>query len=123
MARKFKELLDKMPPERRATIKEGANRLRSEMALDELREARALTQEQLAETLGVRQATVSKMERRTDMYLSSLRKIIEAMGGELEIRAVFPSGPVQIKQFRDLGEGHHEESAEQKDAKGQRVVA
>jgi transcriptional regulator with XRE-family HTH domain len=110
MGRKFKELLDKMTPERRARIKEGAEKLRSEMALDELREARALTQEQLAETLGVRQATVSKMERRTDMYLSSLRKIIEAMGGELEIRAVFPSGPVRINQFRDLSKTTDEDS-------------
>jgi transcriptional regulator with XRE-family HTH domain len=123
MARKFKELLDGMTPERRAAIKVGADKLRSDMALDELREARALTQEQLAETLGVRQATVSKMERRTDMYLSSLRKIIEAMGGELEIRAVFPSGPVRINQFRDLGENSREETSEQKDPKGQRVVA
>lgn len=123
MARKFKELLDKMPLERRAAIKEGANKLRSEMALGELREARALTQEQLAETLGVRQATVSKMERRTDMYLSSLRKIIEAMGGELEIQAVFPSGPVRIKQFRDLGESNRQEQSEEKNEKGQRVVA
>ena len=69
------------------------------MALDELREARALTQEQLAETLGVRQATVSKMERRTDMYLSSLRKIIEAMGGELEIQAVFRAGRFESSNF------------------------
>jgi transcriptional regulator with XRE-family HTH domain len=105
MARKFKELLDRMTPERRASIKAGANRLRAEMALDELREARALTQEQLAEVLGVRQSTVSKMERRTDMYLSSLRKIIQAMGGDLEVRAIFPSGPVQIKQFRELRRG------------------
>ncbi|MGD0008519.1 MAG: helix-turn-helix transcriptional regulator [Terriglobia bacterium] len=105
MARKFKELLDRMTPERRASIKTGANRLRAEMALDELREARALTQEQLAEVLGVRQSTVSKMERRADMYLSSLRKIIQAMGGDLEVRAIFPSGPVQIKQFRELRRG------------------
>jgi transcriptional regulator with XRE-family HTH domain len=99
MARKFKELLDKMTPERRAAIKAGANRLRAGMSLIELREARALTQVQLAEKLGVRQPSISQMERRTDMYLRSLRKFVQAMGGELEIRAVFPSGPVRILQL------------------------
>ena len=67
-----------------------------------IRRSSPLTQEQLAEVLGVRQSTVSKMERRADMYLSSLRKIIQAMGGDLEVRAIFPSGPVQITQFREL---------------------
>lgn len=123
MARKFKELLDKMTPERRVAIREGADKLRNDMALDELREARALTQEQLAEMLGIRQATVSKMERRTDMYLSSLRKIIEAMGGELEIRAVFPSGPVRINQFRELDENRDEERPKKKNAKDERAIA
>jgi transcriptional regulator with XRE-family HTH domain len=73
-----------------------------EMALDELREARELTQEQLARILRVNQAAVSKMERRADMYLSTLHGIIKAMGGELEIRAIFPDGVVRINQFGDL---------------------
>jgi transcriptional regulator with XRE-family HTH domain len=72
------------------------------MALDELRAARNLTQEQLARTLGVAQAAVSKMERRTDMYISTLQTAIKAMGGYLEIRAVFPEGTVRIHQFRDI---------------------
>ncbi len=63
-----------------------------EMPLDELREARELIREQLARVLRVNQAAVSKMERRTDMYLSTLQGIIKAMGGQLEIRAVFPNG-------------------------------
>jgi transcriptional regulator with XRE-family HTH domain len=72
------------------------------MALDELREARALTQEHLAERMDIGQSAVSKLERRTDMYLSTLRSIIKAMGGELEIRANFPEGSVRITQFRKL---------------------
>jgi predicted transcriptional regulator len=61
-----------------------------------------MTQEQLANVLGVKQAAVSKMERRTDMYISTLRGIIKAMGGQLEIRAVFPGhGAVEIQQFGD----------------------
>jgi len=71
------------------------------MALDELRTARELTQERLAETLGIKQATVSKIERQSDMYVSTLAKFIEAMGGTLEIRARFPEGSVRIKQFSD----------------------
>lgn len=108
MARKFKELLDRMPPERRARIKARANGLRAEMALDELREARRLTQEQLAERLHVLQPAIAKIERRADMYLSTLRGVINAMGGEMEILAVFPDGKVSIKQLRDMR--HKDES-------------
>ena len=69
------------------------------MALDELRAARDLTQEHLATRLGVKQAAVSRLERRTDVYVSTLSDVIEAMGGQLEIRAVFPEGSVRIKHF------------------------
>jgi transcriptional regulator with XRE-family HTH domain len=69
------------------------------MALDELRAARELTQTHLAELFGVSQGSISRLERRTDMYVSTLAKFIEAMGGQLEIRAVFPEGSVRINQF------------------------
>jgi transcriptional regulator with XRE-family HTH domain len=69
------------------------------MALDELRAARELTQTHLAELFGVSQGSISRLERRTDMYVSTLAKFIEAMGGQLEIRAVFPDGSVRINQF------------------------
>jgi len=71
------------------------------MALDDLRAARELTQENLADVLHINQAAVSKLERRTDMYVSTLARFIEAMGGQLEIRAVFPDGAVRITQFGD----------------------
>ena len=102
MAKNFKELQAKMSPERRARSEAKAKRMIEEMALDELREARELTQEQLARALKINQAAVSKMERRTDMYLSTLQGVIRAMGGELEIRAVFPDGTVRINQFQEL---------------------
>jgi predicted transcriptional regulator len=102
MAKNFKELQAKMSPERRARNAAAAKKMVEEMPLDELREARELTQEQLARVLRVNQAAVSKMERRTDMYLSTLQGIIKAMGGRLEIRAVFPDGVVRINQFQDL---------------------
>jgi DNA-binding XRE family transcriptional regulator len=74
----------------------------AEMALDELREARELTQQDLANLLGINQAAVFKMERRADMYISTLQSMIRAMGGQLKIEAVFPEGRVEINQFRKL---------------------
>jgi transcriptional regulator with XRE-family HTH domain len=71
------------------------------MALDELRSAREFTQAELSQVLNVDQGSISKLERRTDMYIGTLRRYIEAMGGSLQIRAVFPDGEVQIKQFQD----------------------
>jgi len=102
MAKNFKELQAKMSPERRALNEAAAAKMIDEMALDELREARDLTQEQLARLLHVSQAAVSKMERRADMYITTLQGVIKAMGGRLEIRAVFPNGVVRISQFQDL---------------------
>lgn len=65
---------------------------------------RALTQEHLSTILGVQQSAISKLERRADMYVSTLRHFIEAMGGQLEIRAVFPDGDVRITPFQALAE-------------------
>ena len=56
----------------------------------------------LAQTLHVDQSAISKLEHRTDMYVSTLRRCIAAMGGQLEIRAVFPEGTVRISQFERL---------------------
>ncbi|QIZ22574.1 Cro-like protein (plasmid) [Pseudomonas putida] len=55
----------------------------------------------MAKALNINQAAVSKMERRTDMYISTLRNYIRAMGGELEIIATFPDGQVKIENFSD----------------------
>jgi DNA-binding transcriptional regulator YiaG len=104
MAKNIEDLQAKMSPESRARSEATAERLIQEMALDELRAARALTQEHLSTILGVKQSAVSKLERRADMYVSTLRHVIEAMGGQLEIRAVFPEGAVRITQFQALAE-------------------
>jgi DNA-binding transcriptional regulator YiaG len=98
-AKNFNELRAKMSPERRALNEAEAKRMLRELPLDELRAARDLTQEHLAALLHIKQASVSKMERRTDMYIGTLSKFIEAMGGQLEIRAIFPDGSVRITQF------------------------
>ena len=79
-----------------------AAKYRAEMALDELREAREMTQVHLAKILGVNQAAVSKLERRADMYVSTLQDFVKALGGELKITARFPEGTVEISQFEDM---------------------
>jgi len=104
MAKKFRTIREKMDPERQERIRKRTEELLAELPLQELRQARALSQQELAEVLGLNQATVSKLERRTDMYLSSLRRFVEAMGGELEISASFPDGKVRIQLFEDLEE-------------------
>lgn len=98
---KWSELRDKMGPERVARNRAKAEELLREMPLNELRVARKITQKQLSESLRVAQAAVSKLERRTDMYVSTLRNVITAMGGTLEIYAQFPDGRVKINQFSD----------------------
>jgi transcriptional regulator with XRE-family HTH domain len=102
MSRKFKELEARMSAESVARSDEIYARLKAEMALEELRGALRMTQQQLAKTLNVDQSAISKLERRTDMYVSTLERFIEAMGGRLEIRAVFPEGSVRISQFEKL---------------------
>jgi hypothetical protein len=99
MARNFKELQERIPGERRARTEARVQKAIAEMALDELRHARRLTQAGLASTLGVDQGSISKLERRTDMYISTLRSYVEAMGGDLRITASFPEGEVRIKKF------------------------
>jgi DNA-binding XRE family transcriptional regulator len=100
-ARNFSELRNRLPAASRARVEARVKVTLHDMALDELRTARELTQERLAETLGIKQATVSKIERQSDMYVSTLAKFIEAMGGTLEIHACFPEGSVRIKQFSE----------------------
>ena len=104
MAKSFKLLEQKMSPTARERSEAKAKKLIAEMPLSEMRVARELTQERLAKVLRVKQASVSKLERRTDMYISTLRDFIKAMGGELEITAHFPEGDVRITQF-DLDAG------------------
>jgi transcriptional regulator with XRE-family HTH domain len=77
-------------------------RLVAEMPLQELRQARELSQEKLAKLLDTKQANISRLEQRTDMYISTLRAYIEAMGGTLEIIAHFPNGDVRVNQFREI---------------------
>lgn len=102
MAKNFSTVRSKMSAESQARSEEKAMRYSKEMALDELREARRLTQDALAEILNVNQSAISKLERREDMYVSTLHTVVKGMGGELRIEAIFPDGRVTIKRFRGV---------------------
>jgi transcriptional regulator with XRE-family HTH domain len=100
MPRNFKELQEKMDPASRADNRQRVRDELQRMALDELRSAKRLTQADMAEMLDVPQSSISRIERRADMYLSTLRNYIHAMGGVLQIQAVFPDGgAVVIDRF------------------------
>lgn len=111
MARKWKEIRGKFSPQEEKEIRRRVEALIAANTLNQLREARKLTQANLANVLGVNQGSVSKMEKRTDMYVSTLRSFIEAMGGQLQIRAIFPEGEVVIEQFEKVSGTNEEESA------------
>ena len=100
--RKFNELVDKMPEEAQREVAKRIRQSLASMPLDELRRARQMTQTKLAETLGVNQSEVSKIEHRTDVYISTLAEYVEALGGRLEIRAVFRDREMRISQFEEL---------------------
>ena len=76
----------------------------NDLSLVDVRRARQLTQTQLAAALGTTQSGVSRVERETDLYVSTLRDYVEAMGGQLVIEAVFPDARVPITTFGCLGE-------------------
>jgi len=102
MNKPFNTLLEKMPVARWKKIEAQTSRLKQEMALCELRQALDLTQTQLAESLHMKQAAISKFERQSDIYISTLRNILTAMGADLKIVASFPEGDVQINQFDEI---------------------
>lgn len=103
MARKFAELRTAMSPASRARSEARARKMLADLPLHELRKARGLSQAQLAAALNVQQPSIAKIEKRTDMYISTLRSHIEAMGGQLEVVARFPEGAVRISNFSELG--------------------
>jgi DNA-binding XRE family transcriptional regulator len=102
VAKNWKEIRKNLGSEREARIKARVRDEIARLSLNQLREARSLTQTSLAGLLGIPQGGVSRLERRADMYVSTLRNYIRAMGGELKITAVFPNGAVEISQFEDV---------------------
>jgi len=96
MAKPFRRLTEGMPAERRARIDGQTEALVAEHELlRTLRRDRELTHVELAAIMGVRQASISKLENQNDMRLGTLRRYVEALGGELEIRVRFPEEDVE----------------------------
>ena len=101
-------LKDKMkqlsPAQRKKVEARAADLIAEEMTLRELRHARKLTQVKMAKTLGVTQDSVSRLEKRSDLLLSTLRKTVEAMGGNLSLVAEFPDrAPVFLSGIAEDG--------------------
>ena len=95
MAKKFSELRARMSPDSQARAAARAEA----MLLEELRKARSITQIEVARSMSVEQAAISRLERREDMYVSTLRDYIRALGGELKLVASFPDADIQVHPF------------------------
>ena len=102
MAKPFRTLWEKMSPEAQAAAEQKMQAMLAALPLQELQQARHRAQEHLATIGQGTPASLAKLERRTDLYISTLRSCIEAMGGALEITAKFPEGVVRISRFHDL---------------------
>jgi DNA-binding XRE family transcriptional regulator len=101
MSHKWRDIRRTLSPQQEEETRQYVKSVVEAVTLNQLREARSLTQANLASILGVNQGSVSKIEKRTDMYVSTLRSFIQAMGGQLQIKAIFPDGEIEIEQFRN----------------------
>ncbi len=97
--RKFSELEAKMSPERLARSNSRVRELRAEMLLAELRKYSGMTQQQMAEILGISQPNVSILECQDEMQISTLSELIGSLGGHLELIAHLPKGDIRLTQF------------------------
>ena len=100
MAKKFSELVARMSPESRAESAARAREMLRELPLIELRRQRSISHEALAKTLGTTPTRVGRLEDRSHLYLTSLRRYVEAMGGTLEITARFPDGEIRLHEWQ-----------------------
>ena len=97
----FEKLRTKMTPRQRMQAAAKARKMMAEMLLAEIRLSVGLTQQDLAKSLHVTQPNLSKLEKQDDMQISTLRRLVEALGGQLEIIAHLPKGDIRISQFAD----------------------
>ncbi len=100
MTNKYQTLRDQLTPSQLAESEVMAREMISDMLLSELRKFAGLTQEELAEAMGIKQPTLSKLENQDDMQISTLQRLVQALGGELELVVRFPNGDIRIRQFK-----------------------
>ena len=100
----FEKIMSELPPGRRAKIEARAAKfVAEEMTLQTLRKNQNLTQASLAKTLGIEQGEISRIEQRSDLYLSTLRKVIDGMGGKLSLIVEMPNNKkIVLKGLGDL---------------------
>ena len=110
MTRNVNDIIKQLSPAQRKRVEaRAAHLIAEEMTLQELRQARKLSQERVAKKLGIGQEGVSKIEKRADLLISTLRKTVEAMGGSLALVAQFPDGEPVI--LSGIAEDKPEENA------------
>jgi DNA-directed RNA polymerase specialized sigma24 family protein len=104
MGRTLDEVIAELPADRRQAVEAQAAELLQEVeGLRALRLLADRSQEQIADALGIKQPSVHKIERQADLYLSTLRRFVEAAGGTLELRAILPGkGTIHLTGFGDL---------------------
>ena len=102
MTKNWREVRKNLSPEAEARIQTRVRDAATIIRLQQLREARNLTQANLAHTLRMNQGSISKMEKKADMYISTLRSYVEAMGGKLTIMAEFDGVPVKIDLLEEI---------------------
>jgi transcriptional regulator with XRE-family HTH domain len=120
------QMIAKLPPERRQEVAEGTKQLiAEEHVLRRVREARGLTQVRIAELMHIRQDSVSRLEGRSDLLLSTLKSYVQAMGGSLRLMVEFPDGVAA--ELSSLGEPHEPDqdhpSRQRRRAPGQLTLA
>ena len=100
MAKSFDDLVKRtMTPQARKRAAQRTQELLGELLLSEIRRLSGKSQREVAETLGIKQPSLSKLEKQSDMQVSTLRRIVAALGGRLEVVARFPKGTVTLEQF------------------------
>jgi transcriptional regulator with XRE-family HTH domain len=112
MAKSFDELVKRTTSRR--TRERAASRTREllgELLISEMRKLRGKSQREVARELGIKQPSLSKLEKQSDMQISTLQKIVAALGGELEVVAKFPKGNVKIDQFDKPARRHKHHAA------------
>ena len=100
MAKSFDALVKRTTTKRtRDRAARRTQELLQEMLLSEVRKLRGKSQQQVADVIGIKQPSLSKLEKQSDMQISTLQRIVRALGGELEVLASFPTGTIKIEQF------------------------
>jgi transcriptional regulator with XRE-family HTH domain len=113
MAKTFDELVKRTTNKRtRERAKRRARELLGQLLISEMRQLRGKSQREIAHALGIKQPSLSKLENQSDMQISTLQRIVAALGGELEVVAKFPKGRVKMDQFDKAGHRHRRHDTE-----------